>query len=67
MKFLHLISFLLFMFMLNKIMVAPLRKINAERDNYVSGIQAKISYSKEQVDAILLEFKKRKIEGRGSL
>ncbi len=60
--FVQLISFLLFMLVLNKVMVGPLRKVNAKRNDYINSIQDKIKHNEQQLKIILLEFEKKKTE-----
>lgn len=44
--FIQLISFLIFLFLINRIMFRPLREIMTERENHISGIAGSLEDSK---------------------
>jgi len=49
----QLISFLIFLFIINRIMIRPLRETMAERDNYIQMVQQDILDSKEELETIV--------------
>jgi len=53
--FVQLISFLIFVTIINRVMFRPLRKTIVERDAYVKGIRASIQRTEEEISAILDE------------
>ncbi len=51
----QLISFLIFLFIINRIMIRPLRDTMAERDNYIQMVQEEILDSKKELEEIAHE------------
>ena len=51
----QLISFLIFLFIINRIMIRPLRATMAERDNYIQMVRQDILDSKEDLEKIVDE------------
>ena len=51
----QLISFLIFLFIINRVMIRPLRATMAERDNYIQTVQEDILDSKKELDKIIDE------------
>lgn len=47
--FIELISFLIFLFLINKIMFRPLKEVMAEREEHISDISGSIEKSKNQL------------------
>ncbi len=47
----QLVSFLIFLFLITRIMIRPLRKVMGERQDYIQGIQQEIAASKKTIDA----------------
>jgi F-type H+-transporting ATPase subunit b len=60
----QLISFLIFLFIINRIMIRPLRSTMAERDNYIQMVREDILDSKREVEEILYESKQEEKEIR---
>ena len=60
----QLISFLIFLFIINRIMIRPLRSTMAERDNYIQLVREDILDSKREVEEILYESKQEEKEIR---
>lgn len=55
--FVQLISFLIFLFVMNRIMFQPLRKTMIERDVYVEGIQSEINVTEKRYQDAMSEIK----------
>ena len=55
----QLISFLIFLFIINRIMFRPLRESMAEREHYIEGIRHEIKDAERKLEAILLETKEQ--------
>ena len=53
----QLISFLIFLFIINRIMFRPLRKTMQERENYVDGIRMDIQEAEKQLEKTIQEVK----------
>ena len=51
----QLISFLIFLFVINRIMIRPLRETMAERDNYIQTVRDDILDSKKELEKIIDE------------
>ncbi len=49
----QLISFLIFLFIINRIMIRPLRDTMAERDHYIQMVQEEILDSKKELEEIV--------------
>lgn len=49
----QLISFLIFLFIINRIMIRPLRETMAERDNYIQRVKQDILDSREELETIV--------------
>ena len=60
----QLISFLIFLFIINRIMIRPLRATMAERDNYVQMVRQDILDSKEALEEIIDQSRQEEIEIR---
>ena len=60
----QLISFLIFLFIINRIMIRPLRATMAERDNYIQMLRQEILDSKEDLDNIVYESRQEEKEIR---
>ena len=56
----QLILFLLFLFIINRLMIRPLSKVMKNRDEYIETIKNNISESKEEIDNILNKIKEDK-------
>lgn len=57
--FFQLISFLIFMFIMNRVMFKPLNATMAERDEYIQGIVQGITDTEKAVEGILADLAKR--------
>ncbi|OQY59576.1 MAG: hypothetical protein B6245_05955 [Desulfobacteraceae bacterium 4572_88] len=55
--FVQLISFLLFMVIMNRVMFRPLRKIINERESYIETLRSEISDAEEQLNVITHQLK----------
>ena len=51
----QLISFLIFLFIINRVMIRPLRATMAERDNYIQTVRDDILDSKKELENIIDE------------
>jgi len=60
----QLISFLIFLFIINRIMIRPLRETMAERDNYIQMVRQDILDSKEELENIVDESRQEEKEIR---
>ena len=60
----QLISFLIFLFIINRIMIRPLRATMAERDRYVQSVREDILDSKKEFEEILDESQQEEKEVR---
>lgn len=60
----QLISFLIFLFIINRIMIRPLRSTMAERDNYIQMVREDILDSKREFEEILDESRQEEKEIR---
>ena len=50
----QVISFLIFLYIINRIMFRPLRSVTAERENHIKGIQKDIVEAENKLDALTL-------------
>lgn len=57
--FVQLISFLIFMFIINRVMFKPLNATMTERDEYIQGLSQGITDTEKAVEEILADLKKR--------
>lgn len=57
--FAQLISFLIFLFIINRIMFKPLRTTMSERDEFIQGLSQGIIATEQEVQDILADLKKR--------
>lgn len=48
----QLVSFLIFLFILNRVMIRPLRKVSEERQDYIGSIETDISDAEKEFDRI---------------
>jgi len=55
----QLISFLLFLFIINRVMFRPLRKVVAERNAYIESLQQEIAGQQEELQNISKQIKKK--------
>ncbi|OQY55294.1 MAG: hypothetical protein B6245_20015 [Desulfobacteraceae bacterium 4572_88] len=60
----QLISFLVFLFIINRIMVQPLRKVMSERDAYIGRIELDISRAGKQLEDVSGQLKEREFSVR---
>ena len=56
----QLISFLIFLFIINRLMFRPLRKAVSDRANYIEKVKQDVSDSEKEVDQLLSQLEKRK-------
>ena len=57
--FIQVISFLIFMYIINRIMFRPLRNTIAERHDYINSVQKDIAASNQQVTSLNQQVAKR--------
>jgi F-type H+-transporting ATPase subunit b len=57
-------SFLLFLFIINKIMFKPLRKSMAERESYIEKMQIDIETSQKKIETLLVKLKQKEADVR---
>ncbi|MFC1856806.1 hypothetical protein ACFL9U_02125 [Thermodesulfobacteriota bacterium] len=55
----QLVSFLIFLFIINRVMFRPLRGVMAERDNYVQNVQSEILQAESELNNLAEELKHR--------
>ena len=55
--FIQMISFLIFLFIINRIMIRPLRSVMAQRETHIKNVQDEIVSSKQHLDSILVRMK----------
>ncbi|QTA91996.1 F0F1 ATP synthase subunit B family protein [Desulfonema magnum] len=60
----ELISFLIFMFIMTRIMFRPLRNVMQERDGYISKIESEIDDAEKELDNVTDQLKKTEIAVR---
>lgn len=60
--FVQLISFLIFLFLINRIMFRPLVSEMNKRDSYIEGIQQDIISANQNLDALQKQLKTRELE-----
>jgi F-type H+-transporting ATPase subunit b len=65
--FVQVISFLIFMFIINRIMFRPLRNTLAERHDYVNNVQQEISVASQEVTRLNQQIAKRERSFSGEL
>ena len=58
----QLISFLLFLFIINRVMFRPLRKVIAERNGYIESLQQEIAGQQAELQNIAKQIKKKEQE-----
>ncbi len=56
----QLISFLIFLFVLNKVMIKPLRGIENQRNAYIDQIKEEVETEKEKLEMLSADFEKQK-------
>ncbi len=60
----QLISFLIFLFIINRIMVQPLRKVMSERDAYIGRIELDITSAGKQFEDVSSQLKEKEFSVR---
>jgi len=60
----QLVSFLIFLFFINRIMFRPLKESMEERDTYISNLDRDILNTKKEMDDILKDLKKKEKTAR---
>jgi len=60
----QLVSFLIFLFFINRVMFRPLKESMEERDTYISSLDQDILDTKKEMDDILKELKKKEKTAR---
>jgi F-type H+-transporting ATPase subunit b len=55
----QMVSFLIFLFILNRVMIRPLREVMGERENYVDGLRLSVSDSEKEVETVSFQLKER--------
>lgn len=57
--FVQLISFLIFLFLINRLMIQPLRGIMQERDAHIQKIQIEAQEAEQEIERLLKQIKKQ--------
>ena len=60
----QLVSFLIFLFILNRVMIRPLRKVSEERQDYIGDIETDISEAEKEFDRIRAEITEKEQQAR---
>ena len=60
----QLVSFLIFLFVINRVMFRPLRGVMDEREQYVENIQTDILKSKEKLAAMQMQIEEQEAEAK---
>ena len=60
----QLISFLIFLFIINRIMFRPLRNVMSERENHIDRVKNEIAANRQEVEDITRQIDSRKAEVR---
>jgi F-type H+-transporting ATPase subunit b len=60
----QIISFLIFLFIINRVMFRPLRKVMAERNEHISNLKADTSEAQNRFDSINSQIKDQEAEAR---
>ena len=60
----QLVSFLVFLFILNRVMIRPLRKVSEERQDYIGNIETDISNAEQEFDRIRAQISDKEREAR---
>ncbi len=60
----QLISFLIFLYIINRVMFRPLRKVMAERDEHIKKIKADTSEAQNRFESINIQIKDQEAEAR---
>lgn len=62
--FIQLLSFLFFMFIMNRIMFRPLHNVMDERENHINGIKLDTDNTLKELDSLTVELQKKESEVR---
>lgn len=57
--FVQLISFLIFLFIIQRIMFRPLKKVISERENYIGSVKQGVVNAKDSLEELISELKDR--------
>lgn len=60
----QMISFLIFLWLFNRLMIRPLRSTAKDRRQYITGIQADVEDSREQVEGLSFKIKAQERDAR---
>ena len=60
----QLVSFLIFLYLINRIMFRPLRETMAERDRFLEGIHQDITTAEQQLEAVMKRLRARESDAR---
>ena len=60
----QIISFLIFLFIINRVMFRPLRKVMAERDEHIKKIKADTSEAQNRFESINIQIRDQEAEAR---
>ena len=60
----QLVSFLIFLFILNRVMIRPLRQVSEERQDYIGNIEKDISAAEKEFDRIRVEISDNEQQAR---
>ena len=62
--FVQLTSFLIFLFIINRIMFKPLQSIMGERNKYISDLRKGVLDAKEEMDSLIAQLEKRELKAK---
>lgn len=60
----QLVSFLIFMFIMNRIMFRPLRKVMKERDDYITNLESEIGGAEKELEKINRQLREEEVSVR---
>ena len=60
----QLISFLIFLYIINRVMFRPLRKVMAERDAHIKRIKADTSQAQDRIESISIQIRDQEADAR---
>ena len=58
----QLISFLIFLFIINRLMIRPLRNVMADRENYIDNVKNDIQGARDKIEAITAQIHQQEAE-----
>ncbi|MBU0995693.1 MAG: ATP synthase F0 subunit B [Proteobacteria bacterium] len=57
----QVLSFLIFLFIINRIMFRPLQAVMKDRSQYIEDLKQKVVYSKRETEELLVQLKEREL------